>query len=333
MSRDHPITAVPVLQFLADFTTAFNTDVQDPRQSRAPTLKRRIIHGENNHIKILLYSGEFDLNCNTLGTLHTLEHNQWRKKNWDEAERSLWRFQNDVAGEYFTFDDAFSFLIVRNSGHLLPMDLPQQALEMMRRFLNDESFADTPLPSERSYKRETQQLTQQQQLAIDALLNDVGYVALFSSIMVLLFLTVCVFSRQEHHRRLVQCLQYKYRVNNNTAYHPVYGADKYDEEYGMASRGHSSPAASVGANHTISSGSLVGTPTTSGSDEVLVMVDHDDIEMISSSGRQSRHPSVGSSGESGFLVSFQRSSQGEQDRESQMDGYHSAYPSSYQQRK
>lgn len=26
------------------------------------------------------HSGELDLNCNTLGTLHTLEANQWRNK-------------------------------------------------------------------------------------------------------------------------------------------------------------------------------------------------------------------------------------------------------------
>lgn len=31
-------------------------------------------------IRVLLYSGEFDLNCNTLGVLHTLEANRWRNK-------------------------------------------------------------------------------------------------------------------------------------------------------------------------------------------------------------------------------------------------------------
>jgi hypothetical protein len=31
-------------------------------------------------LRILLYSGEFDLNCNTLGTLHTLEHQHWRRQ-------------------------------------------------------------------------------------------------------------------------------------------------------------------------------------------------------------------------------------------------------------
>jgi hypothetical protein len=35
---------------------------------------------QEHAIRVLLYSGEFDLNCNTLGTLHTLEANKWRNK-------------------------------------------------------------------------------------------------------------------------------------------------------------------------------------------------------------------------------------------------------------
>lgn len=49
-------------------------------------------------------------------------------------------------------DEVFSFLIVRNSGHLLPMDLPETALEMIERFIKNKSFADVPLPSEASYR-------------------------------------------------------------------------------------------------------------------------------------------------------------------------------------
>jgi hypothetical protein len=57
-------------------------------------------------------------------------------------------------GEYFTFDERFSFLIVRNSGHLLPMDLPAQGLEMISRYLNNQSFADQLLVSEDFYRQE-----------------------------------------------------------------------------------------------------------------------------------------------------------------------------------
>jgi hypothetical protein len=58
---------------------------------------------------------------------------------------------NLCAGEYFSFDNIFNFLIVRNSGHLLPMDKPKTALQMIKTFIEDQSFADVSLPKEISY--------------------------------------------------------------------------------------------------------------------------------------------------------------------------------------
>ena len=98
-------------------------------------------------IRVLLYSGEFDLNCNTLGVLHVLESNTWlgryiiivsynihlvyrwrllvdlklfhilnMDRPWSTAKRSLWKFGKDVAGEYSEIGDTFAFLVVRNAG-------------------------------------------------------------------------------------------------------------------------------------------------------------------------------------------------------------------------
>lgn len=73
---------------------------------------------------------------------------------WEDAERALWKLESgEVGGEYFHFDDIFSFLIVRNSGHLLPMDKPAVALSMLTRFLNNQTFADLSLPKESFYRR------------------------------------------------------------------------------------------------------------------------------------------------------------------------------------
>ena len=55
----------------------------DHPTSMVPTLQHIALHG----VRVLLYSGEFDLNCNTLGTLHTLEANHWRGQPWDRAHR------------------------------------------------------------------------------------------------------------------------------------------------------------------------------------------------------------------------------------------------------
>jgi hypothetical protein len=107
----------------------------------------------SSSIKVLLYSGEFDLNTNLLGTMRVLEQNKWNGgHSWSSAVRSLWLYGGDVAGEYFYLGKYLSYLIVRKSGHLLPMDLPDVALEMLRRFISDETFADVLLASDDYYK-------------------------------------------------------------------------------------------------------------------------------------------------------------------------------------
>ena len=73
MNADHPISAVSVLQFLSDFSTHYTLDPYELAKDK-DKIKAKA------NLRILLYSGEFDLNCNTLGTLHTLEDNIWRKR-------------------------------------------------------------------------------------------------------------------------------------------------------------------------------------------------------------------------------------------------------------
>lgn len=134
---DHPKTSVPALQFVSKY------------------------------IKVMLYSGELDLNCNIVGTLAVLEANHWLGTNFNTATRGLWRNNGDVAGEYYKLTPdvenihgytglgSFSFMVVRNAGHLVPYDQPANALNMLDRFINDLSFIDTPLPSDISYSSDS----------------------------------------------------------------------------------------------------------------------------------------------------------------------------------
>eukprot|EP01032_Pedospumella_encystans_P012048 gene12048-13965_t len=185
MSNDSPVTVVPQLQFLSEQPLRRTKTNSNSKSTSASVIANSALRGAatatatastadekvvansgtnaetdplSHAIRVLLYSGELDLNCNTLGTLHTLEANQWRNKPWSHAERSLWKYQNDVAGEYFTMDDVFSFLIVRNSGHLMPMDLPAISLDLIMRFVHGKTFADQVLPSEQSYLETTEAL-------------------------------------------------------------------------------------------------------------------------------------------------------------------------------
>jgi cell division protein FtsN len=77
-----PTTVNPTVQPTAQPTShPTPTPTQDTAGSVASAVVDINAKAEANHaIRVLLYSGEFDLNCNTLGTLHTLEANRWRNK-------------------------------------------------------------------------------------------------------------------------------------------------------------------------------------------------------------------------------------------------------------
>lgn len=185
---DHPKTSVPAIQFAA------------------------------KHIKVILYSGELDLNCNTIGTLSVLQTNSWLGQAFDKATRGLWWNNGDVAGEYFKispdvsalhgYDSGeFSFLIVRNSGHLVPMDQPVNALDLLRRFTQNVSFIDTPLPSEISYSRNVAP-----EAVASTSLNKHGNLLTFviSFIGVCIILSIAFYRRKESLPLLMQRMSYKF---------------------------------------------------------------------------------------------------------------------------
>lgn len=98
MTYDHPVTVVPQLQFLTQKTPspsasgassfsstgagAVSAQLRGAPTTTSNTAAAITTDGEplSHAIRVLLYSGEFDLNTNTLGTLHTLEANRWRGK-------------------------------------------------------------------------------------------------------------------------------------------------------------------------------------------------------------------------------------------------------------
>jgi carboxypeptidase C (cathepsin A) len=115
----------------------------------------------SSKIKTMLYNGEHDLTCNFLGAENVLNSRTWfNGRQWSEAKRSLLRSPAigqamdtvDVSAEYFQLDK-LSFAIVRNSGHLVPMNQPVVALDLINRFINDLPFSDanSSLPSAKYY--------------------------------------------------------------------------------------------------------------------------------------------------------------------------------------
>jgi hypothetical protein len=98
-------------------------------------------------IRVLIYSGDRDLSTNAQGSEMLLNGMDWSgAKQWTKAPRGLWVVGNQSAG-YSKRHLGLEFVVVYNSGHLVPYNQPVHALDLVTRFLQNKSFADHALPS------------------------------------------------------------------------------------------------------------------------------------------------------------------------------------------
>ena len=88
----------------------------------------------NLNISILVYSGNDDAVCSTLGSqkwifnlgLQTTSSSYWK----------VYNFESQIGGYLTQFnDDRFKFLVIRGAGHEVPTYKPAVSLDMLRRFL------------------------------------------------------------------------------------------------------------------------------------------------------------------------------------------------------
>lgn len=115
-------------------------------QSAVEELKHILNHKDN--IPILFFNGMDDLICNHVGNEILLNKLTWdHSKTWSTAKRYAWKIsssssgsikdnKNNLAG-YVKSHHNLSFLKIANAGHMVPMDQPEVAFEMMKVFLTD----------------------------------------------------------------------------------------------------------------------------------------------------------------------------------------------------
>ena len=104
-------------------------------------------------VPVLIYNGDRDLTTNAQGSEMLLDGMRWKgASGWRNAERGLWVVQKEgiekrtVAG-YTKEHQGLSFVVVYNSGHLVPFNVPEESLDLINRFLKNETFKDYALPS------------------------------------------------------------------------------------------------------------------------------------------------------------------------------------------
>ncbi|XP_064477212.1 lysosomal protective protein-like [Ornithodoros turicata] len=87
-------------------------------------------------LRALIYNGDFDSVCDYLG-------DEWFVDSLGYEATSgynPWFVDGQVAGYYRTHKGNLTFLTVKGAGHMVPEDKPQEALQMITRFLKNEPY-------------------------------------------------------------------------------------------------------------------------------------------------------------------------------------------------
>jgi len=103
-------------------------------------------------IPLLVYNGDRDMTTNMVGTELALNQMEWSgTKDWLDAKRGLWMTNNYESGWAKEWN-GLTFVVVYNSGHMVPYNQPKPGLDLVTRFLTQSSFMDTELPTLRINK-------------------------------------------------------------------------------------------------------------------------------------------------------------------------------------
>eukprot|EP00210_Caulerpa_lentillifera_P001109 g1070.t1 len=92
----------------------------------------------DQNLQILVYVGDQDLICNYIGNRAWIDEMQWQfSKEWKQAADYEWIIRDRVVGEIQS-NGPLTFIKVKESGHMVPMDQPVVSLEMISIFTHSQ---------------------------------------------------------------------------------------------------------------------------------------------------------------------------------------------------
>jgi carboxypeptidase D len=101
--------------------------------------------------RLLFFNGIQDLICNHVGNEKALENMEWQyQTKWIQAQRYAWistHEEKDKVSGYVKEFQNLLFLKLLNGGHMVPMDIPAVALDMMQVFMQTSMAASTSFDS------------------------------------------------------------------------------------------------------------------------------------------------------------------------------------------
>ncbi|KAI5389012.1 variant 2, Serine carboxypeptidase-like 48 [Lathyrus oleraceus] len=86
-------------------------------------------------IKVLIYAGEFDLICNWLGNSNWVHAIEWSGQNQFATSKTLQFSVDGLEAGLLKSYGPLSFLKVNAAGHMVPMDQPKVALQMLVKWM------------------------------------------------------------------------------------------------------------------------------------------------------------------------------------------------------
>jgi serine carboxypeptidase-like clade 4 len=90
-----------------------------------------------NSIRVVIYEGVEDLICNFFGAGATLQTLNWPgQSGFNSAANRTWTVSGNKAGSVRAFGN-LTYVNVLAAGHMVPHDQPQNALDLLTRFLNN----------------------------------------------------------------------------------------------------------------------------------------------------------------------------------------------------
>lgn len=96
----------------------------------------------NSGLRVFIYIGQYDIICQHLGVEKMLSSLSWQGSDgWLKAQPGIWMYEKSPAGYYKKYNNLESLLVL-NSGHMVPMDLPAIAFDMISRFVNRSPFSE-----------------------------------------------------------------------------------------------------------------------------------------------------------------------------------------------
>ena len=97
--------------------------------------------------RILFFNGMRDLMCNHHGNERVLDNLPWSKvEDWTLSKRYAWdpAVDDDTIAPvgYIKAYENLGFLVIKDAGHMVPMDLPEVGLQMVQSFIDDNFDVD-----------------------------------------------------------------------------------------------------------------------------------------------------------------------------------------------